>query len=65
MPYNYPRRPWHQAVALAPGSPAPPEVAAQIISRATMPTMLAKLFRGQSIKDVIAWAQEELEGFVG
>jgi ABC-type glycerol-3-phosphate transport system substrate-binding protein len=62
--YNYPLRPWHQAVALALGSPAPPNVAAQIISRATMPTMLAKLFRGQSIKDVIAWAEEELEGFV-
>jgi hypothetical protein len=29
-----------------------------------MPTMVAKLQSGQSIKDVIAWAQEELEGFV-
>lgn len=63
--YNYPLRPWHQAVALAPGSPAPPDIAAKIISRATMPTMLAKLFRGSSIKDLIAWAQEELEGFIG
>jgi hypothetical protein len=29
-----------------------------------MPTMVAKLQSGQSISDVVAWAQEELEGFV-
>jgi hypothetical protein len=26
--------------------------------------MVAKLQSGQSIKDVVAWAEEELEGFV-
>jgi hypothetical protein len=29
-----------------------------------MPNMLARLYSGQSIKDVIAWAQRELEGFM-
>jgi ABC-type glycerol-3-phosphate transport system substrate-binding protein len=61
--FNYPLRPWHQAVALTPGWPAPHDVAAQIVSRATMPNMLAKLYKGQPIDKVIAWAQEELEGF--
>jgi len=28
-----------------------------------MPTMLSQLQSGQSIKDVIAWTQDEREGF--
>ena len=36
----------------SPRSPAPPEVAVQIYNRGTMPTMVAKLQSGQSIKDV-------------
>jgi ABC-type glycerol-3-phosphate transport system substrate-binding protein len=44
-------------------APAPPEIAVQIYSRGTMPTMLAKLQSGQSIKQVQDWAQDELEGF--
>jgi len=39
-------------------------VAVQIYNRGTMPTMVAKLQSGQSINDVIAWAQEELEGYL-
>jgi ABC-type glycerol-3-phosphate transport system substrate-binding protein len=62
--FNYPLRPWHQAIALTAGWPAPPDVAAQIVSRATMPNMLAKIYSGQSNEEVIAWAQNELEGFV-
>jgi ABC-type glycerol-3-phosphate transport system substrate-binding protein len=62
--YNYPMRPWHKTQAWVAASEAAPEVAVQIYNRGTMPTMVAKLQSGQSIKDVIAWAQEELEGFV-
>jgi ABC-type glycerol-3-phosphate transport system substrate-binding protein len=62
--YNYPMRPWHKTQASIAASEAAPEVAVQIYHRGTMPTMVAKLQSGQSIKDVIAWAQEELEGFV-
>lgn len=62
--YNYPMRPWHKTQALIAGSEAAPEVAVQIYNRGTMPTMVAKLQSGQSINDVIAWAQEELEGFL-
>jgi ABC-type glycerol-3-phosphate transport system substrate-binding protein len=60
---NYPIRPWHGSKPLAQGWPAPPAIAAQIVSRATMPNMLAKLYSGQSIQQSIDWAKEELEGF--
>ncbi len=60
---NYPIRPWHGSRPLAQGWPAPPAIAAQIVSRATMPNMLAKLYLGQSIRQAIDWAKEELEGF--
>ena len=43
--------------------PAPPEIAVQAYNRGTNSTMLAKLQSGQSIKQVIDWAKEELEGF--
>jgi len=62
--YNYPIRPWHKTQPSIAASEAPPEIAVQIYNRGTMPTMVAKLQSGQSIDEVIAWAQEELEGFV-
>jgi hypothetical protein len=34
-----------------------------MISRATQPNMLARVQAGQSVDQVIAWAQDELEGF--
>ena len=62
--YNYPIRPWHNALESITGYPAPPEVAAQMYARAIHPTMLAKVYSGQSNKEVVAWAKNELEGFV-
>ena len=61
--FNYPIQPWHGSKPLVSGSPAPPAVAVQIFNRGTAPSMLAKLKAGQSIEQVIAWAQNELEGF--
>jgi ABC-type glycerol-3-phosphate transport system substrate-binding protein len=61
--YNYPLRPFHKAEATIAAFPAPPEVAVQIYNRGTMPTMLAKLKSGQTIDQVMAWANDELEGF--
>jgi ABC-type glycerol-3-phosphate transport system substrate-binding protein len=60
---NYPIRPWHHSKPLVAGWPAPPAIAAQMVSRATMPNMLARLYSGQSIREVIDWGTEELEGF--
>ncbi len=61
--YNYPIRSSHKVSAHIAALPAPPEIAVQIYNRGTMPTMLAKLKSGQSINQVIAWANDELEGF--
>jgi ABC-type glycerol-3-phosphate transport system substrate-binding protein len=62
--FNYPVRPEHHAEANTPGFPAPPDIAVQIYQRGIYPTMLAKLQSGQSAKQVLAWATDELEGFV-
>ncbi|MDR3535586.1 MAG: extracellular solute-binding protein [Acetobacteraceae bacterium] len=62
--YHYPiRRAHHQQNWIA-VSPAPPEIAVQAYNRGTLPTMLAKLQSGQSVRQVQDWAQDELEGFV-
>jgi ABC-type glycerol-3-phosphate transport system substrate-binding protein len=62
--YNYPIRKSHNQISHMACSPAPPDIAVQIYNRGTMPTMLAKLQSGQTIKQVMDWAQDELEGFV-
>ncbi len=62
--FNYPMRPSHDSKASIACAPAPPDIAVQIYNRGTLPTMFAKLQSGQSIKQAIAWAQEELEGYV-
>ena len=62
--YNYPLRPWHHSQASITAYPAPPGIAVQMYHRAVHPTMLAKLHSGQSIDEVVAWAEAELEGFL-
>jgi ABC-type glycerol-3-phosphate transport system substrate-binding protein len=62
--YHYPIRPSHHQENWIAMAPAPPEIAVQAYNRGTLPTMLAKLQSGQSIKEVQDWAQDELEGFV-
>lgn len=62
--YNYPIRPWHQASYYVPGMSAPPDIAVQMWNRGTVPTMVAKLVSGQSIEQSIAWAKDEIEGFL-
>ncbi len=62
--YNYPIRPWHHSTAWIAGAPAPQSIAVQIYNYGVMPTMAAKLSSGSSPAQVIAWAKDELEGFV-
>jgi ABC-type glycerol-3-phosphate transport system substrate-binding protein len=62
--YNYPIRPSHHARPHVAGVPAPPEIAVQIYNRGIMPKMFGKLFAGQSIEQAIAWADDELSGFL-
>ncbi len=46
------------------GSAAPPAIAVQIWNRNLMPAMVGRLLTGQSIKQSIDWAREELQGFM-
>jgi ABC-type glycerol-3-phosphate transport system substrate-binding protein len=62
--YHYPIRQSHHQQNCIAVAPAPPEIAVQVYNRGTLPTMLAKLQSGQSIKQVQDWAQDELEGFI-
>ncbi|MBM3649819.1 MAG: extracellular solute-binding protein [Alphaproteobacteria bacterium] len=62
--YHYPVRKQHNAVSHLAHMPAPPEIAVQIYNRGTAPTMLAKLKAGESIEQVIAWGEKELQAFV-
>ena len=61
--YNYPIRPWHDAKPNITGAEASPDIAVQIYNRATHNGMLSRLKQGQTIPQVVAWAQSELEGF--
>ena len=62
--YNYPIRPWHNALPSITAQPAPPEIAVQVYSRGIHPGILARLQSGQTIKQATAWAKEELEGML-
>jgi ABC-type glycerol-3-phosphate transport system substrate-binding protein len=60
--YHYPIRPSQHQQNWVAVAPAPPEIAVQVYNRGTLPTMLAKLQSGQSIKQVQDWAEDELSG---
>lgn len=61
--YNYPiRKASGQEPSLA-ASEAAPDVAVQIYNRAVHNQIFARLREGQSIPKVIAWAEDELEGY--
>jgi ABC-type glycerol-3-phosphate transport system substrate-binding protein len=62
--FNYPVRPFHNATPSISAYPAPREIAVQIYNRATVTTMVAKMAKGgQSMDQVLTWAEDELEGF--
>jgi ABC-type glycerol-3-phosphate transport system substrate-binding protein len=62
--YNYPIRPWHDSHPSVASFPSPPEFAIPMTSRATIPAMWGRLYSGQTIEQVIAWARDEIEGFM-
>jgi ABC-type glycerol-3-phosphate transport system substrate-binding protein len=61
--YNYPIRPWHNARPSLTSSEASADIAVQIYNAAIHNQMWARLRDGQAIPQVIAWAENELEGF--
>ncbi len=62
--YNYPIRPWHQAEASIAYAPAPPDIAVQMYNAAIGPMMLAKLKSGMSVKEVVGWADNQVQGYM-
>ena len=62
--YNYPLRPFHNAIPSISAYPAPRDIAVQIYNRATVTTLVAKITKGgQTMEQALTWAQDELEGF--
>ena len=59
--YNYPMR--GDEIPVAPGYPAPPEIASQITTQYIISNLIARVTsKGHSIKKGIKWAENELEG---
>jgi len=64
--YNYPVRPIHHMKRWITGMPAPPAIAVQIYNQALPCNLVAKVTQaGQSIEQAIAWAENELQGYIG
>ncbi len=61
--FNYPIRPSSGEKPSLTGSEAAPEVAVQIYNRAVHNQMFARLREGQTIPQVIAWAEDEIAGY--
>jgi ABC-type glycerol-3-phosphate transport system substrate-binding protein len=62
--FNYPLRASSGQKPSLTAMEASPDIAVQIYNRGIHSQMLARLRDGKSIPEVIAWAQDELEGFV-
>ncbi len=61
--YQYPD-PYHQQTLSIAASPAPPKIAQQIYTQATLTKMALKYSQGQKMEDVLSWAGDECEGFM-
>jgi ABC-type glycerol-3-phosphate transport system substrate-binding protein len=61
--FHYPNRYGHQIQSVA-AFPAPPKIAKQIYSLATMTKMAVKHIQGEPMEKVLSWAESEVEGFM-
>jgi ABC-type glycerol-3-phosphate transport system substrate-binding protein len=61
--YHYPNPHNHQVLSIA-ASPAPPKIAQQIYTQATMTKMCLRYSKGEAMDKVLAWAEGECEGFM-
>ncbi|HEX2940548.1 MAG TPA: extracellular solute-binding protein [Rhodopila sp.] len=62
--YNYPIRPASGQIPSLTASEAPPSVAVQIYNRAVHNQIFARLREGQSIDQVVSWAEDEISGYM-
>jgi ABC-type glycerol-3-phosphate transport system substrate-binding protein len=61
--YHYPNPHSHQTLSIA-AWPAPPKVAQQIYTQATLTKMCLRYSRGEAMEKTLAWAEGECEGFM-
>ena len=61
--FSYPD-PYHiQTLSIA-ASPAPPKIAQQIYSQATLTKMCVRHCKGESMEKTLDWAENEVQGFM-
>jgi ABC-type glycerol-3-phosphate transport system substrate-binding protein len=51
-------------IPMIPGAPASPLIAAQIYNQSIMPKMILKVAQGEPMEKTLAWAENEVEGFM-
>src|SRR5690242_18541800 len=61
--YHYPNPHNHQTLSIA-AAPAPPKIAQQIYTQATLTKMCLRYHQGEAMEKVLAWAEGECEGFM-
>lgn len=61
--YHYPDPHGHQTLSIA-AAPAPHKIAVQIYSQGVMPKMVVRMMQGESMKEALNWAENEVEGFM-
>jgi ABC-type glycerol-3-phosphate transport system substrate-binding protein len=61
--YHYPNPYNHQKLSIA-AWPAPPKIAQQIYTQATLTKMCLRYYQGEAMEKTLAWAEGECEGFM-
>jgi ABC-type glycerol-3-phosphate transport system substrate-binding protein len=61
--FHYPD-PYHQQTLSVAGAPAPHSIGERIYTQATQTQMAVRHFRGEDVEKTIAWAANELEGYM-
>jgi ABC-type glycerol-3-phosphate transport system substrate-binding protein len=61
--YHYPNPYNHQKLSIA-ASPAPPKIAQQIYTQATLTKMCLRYAQGEAMQTTLAWSESECEGFM-
>jgi hypothetical protein len=61
--FHYPNPYNHQKLSIS-ASPAPPKIAQQIYTQATLTKMCVRFYQGEAMEKTLAWAEGELEGFM-
>jgi hypothetical protein len=61
--YHYPDPYNHQTLSVS-GAPAPHKIAQQMFTQGTLTKMTVRMMQGEKMKDTLAWAESEIEGFM-